>query len=501
MRCNRVPSRRHLVRRKLTGCVVALILSIANPGFAQECSAILGFVRDTTTTESQHYAFASFRRWFCDQTFASYQQAREAGLSVGVVLDGLPISIGGNSRVDQWSSYQRVVCETVDSLQWESDAWRVSVSTANRAVVDAWVQCITRPGLHFWGEANIDQPKLITLLAKYVSEGPPYVTQSRRALVEQPTGALECRGDAIRKGTEIDSSPRVLNCVRQNRQAVTVTLSTVNGARVLSVPRIRRVVPSPPKPQAPSLDLMIFSNTGPSGQHPRAEVEVPDGYKIVGGGARVNYQEPGNILTASYPETVRKWVATSKDHGVASPATITVWAVAVYDPSDAWEVQVFTSSSSSAAHPGVTVAVPSDFLMTGGGGRVTYSGYGSLLTASFPVDSRSWQVRAKDHLVSDPAIATAYAIGLRSKNGTALPRSQIVAATGAVNSHPSQQVAVPPGYVMTGGGAIDEFRGLGNMLTAIYPMGETTWVGEGKDHLRGDAAAITVYAIAVEKRP
>jgi hypothetical protein len=51
--------------------------------------------------------------------------------------------------------------------------------------------------------------------------------------------------------------------------------------------------------------------------------------------------------------------------------------------------------------------------MTGGGAKVTYSGDGSLLTASYPKDEETWEGRAKDHLSSDEATIDASAIGIQ----------------------------------------------------------------------------------------
>ena len=61
-------------------------------------------------------------------------------------------------------------------------------------------------------------------------------------------------------------------------------------------------------------------------------------------GARVNWHGAGNLLTASFPSTSNNtWTAFGKDHGAGyrDPATITVYAIAIYDPDNIWEVKVF----------------------------------------------------------------------------------------------------------------------------------------------------------------
>jgi hypothetical protein len=245
------------------------------------------------------------------------------------------------------------------------------------------------------------------------------------------------------------------------------------------------------------ISLKIFSKTSEIASHPKIELIVPDGYKIVGGGARANWSGSGSLLTTSYPENIRKWIANSKDHAKRSPASITAYAIAIYDPDNEWDVQIFSKMSDPDNIPTISVEVPSDFLLTGGGAKVIWKGLGNLLTASFPADKQTWEARAKDHMGTSPAALTAYAIGIRPKNGGHLPKSHIFVGTGSVVAQPSHSVKLGNGYVLTGGGALDNWTGSGNLLTATYPRDSQTWVGEGKDHGSSDPSSITVYAIGI----
>lgn len=62
--------------------------------------------------------------------------------------------------------------------------------------------------------------------------------------------------------------------------------------------------------------------------HPTNYVSVPSGYSLIGGGARVNWTGAGNLLVYSYPSS-NFWNVGSKDHNVASPATIEAWAIGI----------------------------------------------------------------------------------------------------------------------------------------------------------------------------
>ena len=250
---------------------------------------------------------------------------------------------------------------------------------------------------------------------------------------------------------------------------------------------------------ASKLTLKIFENTGLVASQPTTSVEVPEGYKIVGGGARVNVDGVVNLLTSSYPATVRKWVADAKDHRYESEASITAYAVAIHDPQDRWDVEIFSKTSAEADHPISSVTVPKAYRMTGGGARVHWAGYGSLLTASFPRDKYTWEARGKDHIESSPATITSYAIGIRPSNNSKLPESKIFSNTGTESSKPANQNAVDSGHLMTGGGAIVNWQGYGNILTGSFPATPSMWKAAATDHHEADPSSITVYAIGLKQ--
>ena len=61
--------------------------------------------------------------------------------------------------------------------------------------------------------------------------------------------------------------------------------------------------------------------------HPTAKCKVATGFTLVGGGAFVDWKGSGNLLNASYPETIDTWAVESKDHQVSDPAAITCYAI------------------------------------------------------------------------------------------------------------------------------------------------------------------------------
>jgi len=248
--------------------------------------------------------------------------------------------------------------------------------------------------------------------------------------------------------------------------------------------------------------LRLFAATSEPASHPSVEVDVPEDFSIVGGGAEVNWNgsDPGNLLVASFPVDGRKWRASSKDHAVPSPASLTAYAIAIENPGGKlWDVRIFTQSSPVSTRPIASVALDSGYTLTGGGALAEADGAGQLLTASFPSSSVSWEARSKDHLVPAQGRLTAFAIGVRGRNGQKFPPTRIFAGTSDIAPHPSLLESVDQGYVCTGGGARVNWADPqpGNLLWASAPHGQNAWFGASKDHVVSSPASISVFAIAL----
>jgi hypothetical protein len=244
------------------------------------------------------------------------------------------------------------------------------------------------------------------------------------------------------------------------------------------------------------ITIQLFTATSGVAAHPSVDLTVPPGYKVLGGGAFDNYNSGyGNMLTASYPSDARTWSVAGKDHETSDPAAISAYALALYDPNNEWDVVISSEISNPEAHPTVTAILPAGYTLTGGGAQVHWHGAGNLLTAMFPSSANTWEARSKDHDVSDPSQITAYAIGIKSRNGGSVKGTIQKAQSGAV-PHPTVQATLPNGWMLSGGGAFDDWTGDGNLLTASYPSG-SSWVASGKDHKVPDPASITAYVIGI----
>ena len=246
-----------------------------------------------------------------------------------------------------------------------------------------------------------------------------------------------------------------------------------------------------------ALSIQLFQAVTDPQAHPLVDVVVPSNFKIIGGGAYDHWHGAGNLLTASYPMNAQTWRAAGKDHEIVSPAGITAYALALLDPNDEWDVLIKSETSDPAAHPQAVAALPPGYTMTGGGAFVDWKGAGNLLTASFPTSDSSWEARGKDHDVPDVAAITSFVIGIKHRTTAIQVKHLIQHATSGFAAHPTAKVSLDSTWTLTGGGALDQWSGGGNLLTASFPMSNSTWSCSGKDHVVSSPATITAYAIGV----
>jgi hypothetical protein len=256
---------------------------------------------------------------------------------------------------------------------------------------------------------------------------------------------------------------------------------------------------------AKQFQIRIFTHAGKVAAHPGADVAIPKEYKLLAGGARSNFTGSGNLLTASFPHSDSTWIARGKDHVRHDHASVSVFAIGIYDNLDCWEVKQFSATSGEAAAPGAEAALSADFIAEGGvlvgGGALIEDGPGAnkLLTSSYPKNATTWAAHATDPVNHRPSKIEVFARGLRCKvEGIKLEvRTEELASKS--NAHPSEKCNVAHGFIMTGGGAsVNYGTGSGNLLTSSYPESDHTWAASSKDHEKSSPATITAYAIGLK---
>jgi hypothetical protein len=234
------------------------------------------------------------------------------------------------------------------------------------------------------------------------------------------------------------------------------------------------------------------------------DLTVPRNYKILSGGAKVNYTGYGSLLTESWPDGTNTWQVNHKNHFEVDAATSQAFVMAVFDPFDLLDVRIFRAKSSGPSEhlPRMEVAVGSGYQLVGGGAKVYWSGSGNLLTASYP-DGGKWIATSKDHGASSGAHIEAFAIGLKYKNGSGPYRIETHTndVTSSMAHQPSATASVQFPYRLVGGGAWVHWEGGdGNLLTESYPEAGS-WKAKSKDHRYSSGATITSYAIGLKVSP
>ena len=243
---------------------------------------------------------------------------------------------------------------------------------------------------------------------------------------------------------------------------------------------------------------------------------VPEKYKILGGGAGVHLDVgawKNHFLTASYPKDARTWVAGAKElTGSSTLTNLRIFPITIYDPDDELDVRIFSEKMGGNPIAAATATVPEDYVLTGGGAQASE---GSFLMASCPGWPKSWMAISKtptlDNTVSATSTAsvTAYAIGIRASDRAQQSTREIferkmfetkaLGYEGDSASCPSAKISIPPGYVLTGGGALVNVTPLGDnfLQESLIPfdlIAANEWQASSKE-LGSGARTIVAFAI------
>jgi hypothetical protein len=489
---------------------VALALSVGDVW--ADCASLAKWgIYDTSSVLSDDSRVSSFSSWFCSSNFGSNQEAHSASASVGVPIEDLPVKLGWDQKDSSWRTWENNLCSTINTNQQQRNTVSLFLRKVNPAVIAEIAKCQAFPGVHAYLTQAPDPRKFVINLSFT-----PFSTITSATLndVIVSPSTSKCQ-----PSLPLDGSHKVIwqnqtlgiLCERPSNDSVMVVVNADRGVISDSVLTLA-AIPSgpPPKPALPSMQLTRFCATGDKKGHAQASVTVPSGYKIIGGGAQTNWSPPenGNFLTASFPVSTSSWMARSKDHsgggqgqGGPDETTITTCVVAMRDPNDEWDVRVFTSPSPASAPANLAVVtVPNDYLMTGGGAELPDDPVGQLLFASFPSGKNTWTARSHDKYRPASLPLTAYAIGIKPRNGASLPNANIKSVSGNNASQSAGSVATDDGWKMTGGGAWSNFGGEGNFLYASVPSDDTlnSWTAKSSDQGKPDPLAVNAYLIELQ---
>lgn len=486
--------------------LIALLVVVAltsNLVIGQTQSTCEGILRDgvfnLTTIDSRKTVQENLYEWLKTTEWEQFSNAQKSWLTIGFPIKGIPFNLSGSFSQDSFREWKREV-DQGQIRNFSSDEFlKIVQRSVAPEIVSAWLECekvFAGPGL-FCSHA-LGGDSTVTFSFKWtpnsITDLPPVVTNYGF----QVTGAQVPAG--FGSGNEIPIGGASLILTRDSPTTpINIVLNTTKGSCTRYIPPSAK--PPDPGLRLPDFILKTFTATSALAAHPEVSFTVPPEYKIISGGCRDNFTGVGNMLTACYPQDERTWVGRGKDHAISDPATLDIFVTAVYDPKNEWIVYLQSATSSASAVPTVTATLPQGYTLTGGGAFVTYSGWGQLLTASYPESVRSWTARAKQHMVDDSEAVTSISIGIQPRNGMEMPVPVIFSNRSNVASHPSTSVQVDAGYTMTGGGALADWRTEGSLLVSSFPSDTNTWTVKSKDHLRGEATSILGYGIGIKFLP
>lgn len=223
---------------------------------------------------------------------------------------------------------------------------------------------------------------------------------------------------------------------------------------------------------------VFYAYTTNKVQHPILTRSVSADYAMVGGGAKVyGYTGNGAFLTESRPLNGTTWEAQSKDHIIQDPHYIIVFAIGMridnVDPAYLRsKIHIVQNTSGLDHFPTASVLVPDNCLLVGGGAWDQYSGYGNMLTASYPYDI-SWVASGKDYRRSDLSRITAYAIVIENISYPTVGYLQLTVRQIQTPAPAGEQYCYAPvwdGYALTCPGGYCTWDFTGRMLVGLYPQ-------------------------------
>lgn len=266
------------------------------------------------------------------------------------------------------------------------------------------------------------------------------------------------------------------------------------------------------------------------------EVFIDPGYTLTGGGAWIEYEEPGNLLVESYPLQIRDgiwcgWRAHGKDIWISSKALITVYAIGIKVIKDGEvvpiEQTVFTSDTPKAELP----ATPDHdgWVAVGGGVKCDQNVFENVLlsesapfrgipdpaesfhkiTAWFGAKQFCFSPTSNRGPTGGGSIST-FLIAIRA-DGIQF-QTRVLCEKSELSPRPEAEVLAQGGVVVSGG-AVDKQTDLSytdfadqsvNMLTATYPLYANDspdkiigWKAAGKDHHFTSHSNLRVYCVTL----
>jgi hypothetical protein len=226
-------------------------------------------------------------------------------------------------------------------------------------------------------------------------------------------------------------------------------------------------------------------------------VTVPDDYILIGGGA-FSSANPGNFLTASYPnDSLSTWHAKfflqPRLNNVLTAYAVGLKLAGLTKAQLQANLQLVSGSDSAS--------VDSSFFLIGGGTKVTYVGNGQSLIKTKP-EGNTWYSGTKNYLPNDSVVMTTYAIGLKkdipSFGAVVVEKVTSIASVNSINDE-GAIIKLDNKWVTACPGGEIVYDTTGRRLISIYPLTRSVSVFSAKDAGYAPNGATAAYMLKLRK--
>lgn len=230
-------------------------------------------------------------------------------------------------------------------------------------------------------------------------------------------------------------------------------------------------------------------------------VTVPDDYVLIGGGAFLISTDgvPRGFLTASYPDdSLTTWNAKfyvrPPFNNALSGFAVGLKLTGLTKAQLKANLQLFSGFDSAS--------VASNYVLIGGGTKVTYSGNGQSLVKSKP-DGNTWYSGTKVYTAGDSAVMTSYAIGIRDSIPSfgALKVERVVSVTSVRNNKYDELaiIKLDDKWVTACPGGELVAPNTGRRMIGIYPLTRSATISSSKDSVFATGGNTTGYLLKIRK--
>ncbi|POO71566.1 hypothetical protein [Bacillus velezensis] len=411
-----------------------------------DCNELLKHgIFDEIITDTQRSFEEQLFEWLKTCSYEEFQKKKKDGLKFGAdfILEELPVGFNLDNDIskEEFQRFQKYLSEGKIKKINKKESVSIISKTINEEALKTWLACMkielpldSQPVLdHSPDNISAEVPKedeyspglkhnliklnregsrwKLTLWYQATGEGDTYPIVSQFKIQGGTSDTVLKEGDVIR-------FPIVLIITRNTDDALDINVITNRGS-------IMKTVEETAPPQLNIQQFWFKRNT----ENLTDDIfcEVPKGYKIIGGGW--SHYRPVGPAPFVFPESITKLKADTKTN---DPMLRYIWfyVVAIFDPADDWEVNLFKHTTKNTETARVTI--PNDYFLTSGwasfnlfdknGNTIngsdpnTFNIYTSILS-SYPVDSHTWEVELNK--ITSPPIqsyeVTALAIGVRPR--------------------------------------------------------------------------------------